>query len=231
MNPAFTHPPSVVPVPTARPPDRRETDYVPRHVSEPVLVNLEPILEQVRTEVFRRTHQGKSKSLVIEYNRRDQGLQALGSSEQVHESWTLYCKHGYGTVSLVKKCPILSSFTSELRGVRLIVWSPMGLASKATFPEPLLLAFGKYAPGVMAQLLLDDACWTCQRRGVLGELRQEIVIKRCGQCNIASYCSRDCQGRDWALHGPHCATLAGKLGHVKEGIELKDWKPPKLETA
>jgi hypothetical protein len=48
-------------------------------------------------------------------------------------------------------------------------------------------------------------CAFCRKEGV--------PLKRCARCNLARYCSRDCQKKDWAVHKVDCPliTTAGAV--------------------
>ncbi len=45
------------------------------------------------------------------------------------------------------------------------------------------------------------ACHVCRKVPTSG------VIKRCGGCKVASYCSRECQQADWEKHKPLCTPI------------------------
>ena len=47
----------------------------------------------------------------------------------------------------------------------------------------------------MLQLLARKRCAMCERL---------CNVKRCERCRLVSYCSRECQRRDWAQHKPAC---------------------------
>ena len=54
----------------------------------------------------------------------------------------------------------------------------------------------------------EDACFTCDRKERVGGQ----TLLRCGRCKVASYCSKECQVKDW-MEGGHkriCRTLVVK---------------------
>jgi hypothetical protein len=90
---------------------------------------------------------------------------------------------------------------------------------RGTKIEKLIMDLTKAAStkgtGKLIKLLTDllpngdgDACTLC---GKTGDLRQ------CNKCKSISYCSRDCQKRDWKKHKKNC----GHLASMKEGPEIK----------
>ena len=54
-----------------------------------------------------------------------------------------------------------------------------------------------------------NECTTCGTTA-----RENIALQRCGRCGTASYCSADCQRRDWAVHKGFCGMSLEERGQV-----------------
>jgi hypothetical protein len=62
----------------------------------------------------------------------------------------------------------------------------------------------------MASLDLDkEGCFACNRKERVGG--QPLL--KCGGCELARYCSKECQAKDWREggHKQICKTLAAKV--------------------
>ena len=59
----------------------------------------------------------------------------------------------------------------------------------------------EFAPdGPVMRYMQQDMCVTCRKtRDVDG-----VSLKLCGRCQVARYCSVECQRADWTTHRPHC---------------------------
>jgi len=64
-------------------------------------------------------------------------------------------------------------------------------------------------------LLSKTCCWYCGKSSTSGDNDTAIKLSECSRCNVARYCSRDCQVADWKK------SKSGGIGHKHTCAALK----------
>ena len=56
------------------------------------------------------------------------------------------------------------------------------------------------SPALLEKPISGKVCWLCSKK-------TETKMQKCSRCNIAHYCSRQCQRNDWQSHSTECGRL------------------------
>ena len=64
---------------------------------------------------------------------------------------------------------------------------------------------------------IKKTCWQCKKN------EGNVSLQVCGKCNVASYCSRDCQVAAWKQgHKPACKNLRSKFDEFQKSLKIVD---------
>mmetsp|Transcript_18951 Transcript_18951/g.31890 ORF Transcript_18951/g.31890 Transcript_18951/m.31890 type:complete len:625 (-) Transcript_18951:1419-3293(-) len=64
---------------------------------------------------------------------------------------------------------------------------------------------------------IKKTCWQCKQN------KDNISLQVCGKCNVASYCSRDCQVEAWKQgHKTACKNLRSKFEEFQKSLKIVD---------
>ena len=62
-------------------------------------------------------------------------------------------------------------------------------------------------PALLEKPISGKVCWLCSKK-------TETKMQKCSRCNIAHYCSRQCQRNDWQGHSTECGRLQLWSSHI-----------------
>lgn len=62
----------------------------------------------------------------------------------------------------------------------------------------------------------EKKCWSCKKSSSELTTETDKKIQSCSACKVATYCSRDCQKKDWSQHKPNCTKLKNEAESLKE---------------
>ena len=63
------------------------------------------------------------------------------------------------------------------------------------------------SPALLEKPISGKVCWLCSKK-------TETKMQKCSRCNIAHYCSRQCQRNDWQGHSTECGRLQLWSSHI-----------------
>ena len=63
------------------------------------------------------------------------------------------------------------------------------------------------SPALLEKPISGKVCWLCNNK-------TETKMQKCSRCNIAHYCSRQCQRNDWQGHSTECGRLQLWSSHI-----------------
>ena len=78
---------------------------------------------------------------------------------------------------------------------------------------------------IRLKMRLDDVLGGGERAAV------PSCLKRCGDCNVVQYCSRQCQRADWSLHRNHCVLLSSIMKKSTEAKQSESSEAAVLESS
>ena len=77
--------------------------------------------------------------------------------------------------------------------------------------EELQYAWGSslrdLSPALLEKPISGKVCWWCSEK-------TDTKLQKCSRCNIAHYCSRQCQRNDWQGHSTECGRLQLWSSHI-----------------
>ena len=63
---------------------------------------------------------------------------------------------------------------------------------------------------------IKKTCWQCKTN-------KNVSLQVCGKCNVASYCSRECQVAAWRIgHKFACKSLHTKFDEFQKSLKIVD---------
>ena len=123
-------------------------------------------------------------ALCVDWNHDLKRTQFADNSAQIQQNMALfYCQQMHHQYSFFREGVVAAVFQRN-------ALPPMP-------PCRVALSLGHHVCG-HTFLLKSNRCFKCDKKG---------PVKKCVQCNLAYYCSKECQAGDWKAHKVFCKTV------------------------